>query len=123
MTPAVEAFFKRHENELDKTPYSTFAKECPRVKVSDATYYAWRRKKLNLPPYGTKPIRKTTRQRLYKQFFTVAKKDTTDEAVSLLRLFIEKMNSSNHNSRFELIEYVIKNENEDTPMIEVREYK
>lgn len=125
MTPAVEKFLQRHKDagDLDGLPYSVFKKECPRVEISDATYYAWRRKFLGLEPYGTKPIRKATRQRLYKQFFSIEKKNTTNEAVVLLRQFIDKMNASNHHSRFEIIEYNIVTEGDPESMVEVREYK
>lgn len=122
MTPVIEAFFKKHKDELDDTPYSTFKKECPRIKVSSVTYYVWRKKAMSLSSNYAQPIRKALRQRLYKQFFTVLKDNTTDEAIALLRSFIEKINSSNHNSRFELVEYVIKND-EDIAIVEVREYK
>jgi hypothetical protein len=125
-TATVEAFFKRHKDDLEKTPYSLFVKECPRVNISDATYYSWRRKAMNLPPYGAQPIRKyktAARQRLYKQFFSVAKKDTSNEAIALLCKFLERMNSSNHNSRFELIEYNIITDDKNEAMVEVREYK
>lgn len=134
--PEVDEFVKSHNNDLQNCTYGKFKKQYPKVKLSDAAFYARKRKALGLPSYSeakklknsgsgsiaTKTARRS--EKLYKQFFTVPKNETTDEGLMLLSQFLDRMNHSNYNSHFEMVEIVPKTiDGNNEPVIEVREFK
>lgn len=133
----IKKFVIENKDDLSQATFGKFHQKYPEVKISDAAYYVVRRKALGLPSYGSNKKKKNQsaaetsvfrpraqREKMYKQFFTVAKKETTKEALSLLSRFIDKMNSSNYNTKFEIIEFVPRTADGDSePIIEVREFK
>lgn len=134
----IKKFVLEHENDLNNATVGKFRTKYPEIEVSDATYYSARRKALGLPSYGDAKKKKKNqsatndntikfrnpREKMYKQFFMVSKKETTKESLALLSRFIEKMNNSNYNTKFEIIEYILRtNDGNNEPIIEVREFK
>lgn len=128
--PEIDAFVKKNKDNLDECTYSKFKAAYPKIKLSYAAYYARRRKALGLPSYAenkklngsARTVRRT--EKLYKQFFSVPKKETTEAGIKLLSQFLDRMNHSNYNSHFEMIEIIPKTtDGNNEAIIEVREYK
>lgn len=133
----IKNFVLESKENLSNATFGNFHKKYPNINITDAFFYSARRKALGLQSYSearknrrqTKEIpakttstkTRTTREKIYKQFFIIPKKDTTKEGLILLNKFIEKMNSSNYNTKFEIIEYTQTSNNES--IIEVRESK
>ena len=137
----IKKFVLENKGDLSNATIGKFRTKFPDVDVTDASYYSARRKVLGLPSYSqTKKKKKNQsqstsnnenptkfrnpREKMYKQFFVISKRETTKESLVLLTRFIDKMNNSNYNTKFEIIEYVPRtNDGNNEPVIEVREFK
>lgn len=126
--PYVDEFIKKHRSDLTICTHGQFKKEYPKVKISDAAFYSRRRKALGLPSYSQTKAQNMGRnvhhkERLYKQFFSISKNETTDNGIDLLQKFIDRINTSNYQTRFEIVELIVKIDGQNKSQIEVREFK
>lgn len=127
--PYVDEFVKKHKNDLTMCTHGQFKKEYSKIKISDAAFYARRRKALGLPSYSQSRSRaqngtpRVHKEKLYKQFFTIPKKETNENGIELLQKFIDRLNNSNYQTHFEIVEIVLKVNDVNESQIEIREFK